>query len=75
MIALASQSAQQLVRQLEAQLGVPIRVWRRLDDGEAPTLSENELSSVRQQVIETVGDRVFLNIDHSGVQVIPYREL
>jgi len=52
-----------------------IRVWRRLDGGEAPGLTEAELDAVRERIIETPGDQVLLTIDASGVQVIPYREL
>jgi len=74
MIALATQSAQGLVARLESQLGVPIRVWRRLDAAEAPTVTEEELLAIRQRVIDAPGDRVLLTIDASGVSVLPYRE-
>ncbi|MSQ16340.1 MAG: hypothetical protein EXR54_02040 [Dehalococcoidia bacterium] len=73
--ALASEPAQALVQQLQSCLGVNILVWRRLDGGEPPNLTEVELDAVRQRIIETPGDRVLLTIDASGVQVIPYREL
>lgn len=74
MIAVAAQTAQGLVARLESQLGVPIRVWRRLDVAEAPTVTEEELLAIRQRVIDAPGDRVLLTIDASGVRVLPYRE-
>ncbi|MFQ5861287.1 MAG: DUF5671 domain-containing protein, partial [Dehalococcoidia bacterium] len=73
--ALASEAAQPLVRRLEARLGYPIHLWRRLDpDVGAPTMTDDELSAIMERMSEVSGDQVLLTIDASGIQVIPYRE-
>jgi hypothetical protein len=74
LIALAAQSAQDSVRALESRLGVPIRVWRRLDSGDSPHLTEEELETVRDEIANAPGNRALLILDASGVRVLPYRE-
>jgi len=75
-IALATEAAQPLLRRLEAQLGIPVRLWQRLDpDAEVPTLSDEELRVTQERIAEAPGDRVLLTIDASGVRVVPYREV
>ena len=74
--ALATEAAQPLLRRMEAQLGVPVRLWQRLEpDTEVPSLTDEELRATRQRVAEAPGDRVLLTIDASGVRVVPYREV
>ena len=74
-IALATEAARPLVRRLEAQLGIPVRLWQRLDpDAEVPTLTDEELRVTQERIAEAPGDRVLLTIDASGVRVVPYRE-
>ena len=74
-IALAAEAARPLLKRIEAQLGVPVRLWQRLDpDAEVPTLSEEELRATQERVAQAPGDRVLLTIDASGVRVVPYRE-
>jgi hypothetical protein len=74
--ALAAEPAQALLQQLQPRLGgVSIRVWRRLDGGEAPVLTEAELEELRERIIQAPGDRVLLTVDAAGVQVVPYREM
>jgi len=75
LIALTGQSAQASVRGLESRLGVPIRVWRRLDGGDAPGLTEEELDAVRDEIINAPGNCALLIVDASGVRVLPYREI
>ncbi|PKB83282.1 MAG: hypothetical protein BZY88_02195 [SAR202 cluster bacterium Io17-Chloro-G9] len=75
-IALASEAAQPLLLRMEAQLGVPVRLWRRLDsDDQVPTLSDEELAATRERIAHAPGDRVLLTIDASGMRVVPYREV
>ena len=74
-IALATEEALPLLRRLEARLGAPLRSWHRLDqDIDVPTLTDEELTAIRERIAEAPGDRVLLTIDSSGVQVVPYRE-
>ena len=74
-IAVATEAARPLLKRIEAQLGVPVRFWQRLDpDAEVPTLSEEELRATQERVAQAPGDRVLLTIDASGVWVVPYRE-
>ena len=74
-IALATEAARPLVRRLEAQLGIPVRLWQRLDpDAEVPTLTDEDLRVTQERIAEAPGDRVLLTIDASGVRVVPYRE-
>jgi hypothetical protein len=73
--ALASEAARPLVRRLEEQLGVPVRLWQRLDsDAGAPSLTDGELRATQQRIADAPGDRIILIIDNSGVRVVPYRE-
>ncbi|MDA0733168.1 MAG: DUF5671 domain-containing protein [Chloroflexi bacterium] len=74
LIAVAGESAQGLVRSLESLLGVPILVWRRLDGGDAPNLTVEELHAVREEIINAPGSRALLIVDASGIRVLPYRE-
>jgi hypothetical protein len=75
-IALATEAAQPLVRRLEAQYGIPIRVWQRLEPGAVvPTLTDEELRATQERIAQAPGDRVLLTIDASGVCVVPYREV
>jgi hypothetical protein len=74
LIALAHQSAQDSVNALESRLGVPIRVWRRLDRGDAPQLTEDQLDAARDEIVNSPGNRALLILDASGVRVLPYRE-
>ena len=74
--ALATESAQPLLRRMEAQLGVPVRLWQRLDpDTEVPSLTDEELRATRERIAEAPSDRVLLTIDASGIRVVPYREV
>jgi hypothetical protein len=75
LIALISQSAQGSVRGLESRLGVSIRVWRRLDASNAPSLTDEDLDRVRDEIINAPGNRALLIVDASGVMVLPYREI
>ena len=75
-IAIAPGAAQPEISRLEANLGSPIRFWRRLDAGEAmPSLTEERLADVRRRIAEAPGDRVLLTLDASGITVVPYREV
>lgn len=74
LIAVAADSAQGLIRGLESQLGVPIRVWRRLDGGDAPRLTSEELEAIREEIVNAPGNRLLLIVGASGVEVLPYRE-
>ena len=74
--ALATEAAQPLLRRMEAQFGVPVRLWQRLDpDAEVPSLTDEELRATRERIAEAPGDRVLLTIDAAGVRVVPYREV
>jgi len=74
-IALATEAARPLVRRLEAQIGIPFRLWQLLDpDAEVPTMTDEELRVTQERIAEAPGDRVLLTIDASGVRVVPYRE-
>ena len=75
LIAVAPNTAQDLLQSLESRLGVPIRVWRRLDGGDAPSLSDGELDAVRLRIINAPGNRALLIVDDSGVIVFPYAEI
>ena len=76
LIALATEAARPLVRRMEAQFGIPIRLWQWLDPGtEVPTLTDEELRATQQRIAQAPGDRVLLTIDASGVRVVPYREV
>jgi hypothetical protein len=73
--ALASEAARPLVRRLEEQLGVPLRLWQRLDsDAGAPSLTDEDLMVTQQRIADAPGDRILLIIDASGIWVVPYRE-
>lgn len=75
-IALATEAARPLLRRMEAQLGVPIRLWQWLDPyDQIPTLSDEELAETRERIAQAPGDRVLLTIDAFGVRVLPYREV
>ena len=75
-IALATEAAQPLLRRMEAQFEVPVRLWQRLDpDTEVPSLTDEELRATQERIAEAPGDRVLLTIDASGVRVVPYREV
>jgi hypothetical protein len=75
-VALATEAARPLVGRLEAQLGIPLRLWQRLDpDAEAPTLTDEDLRVIQERIAEAPGDRVLLTIDASGVRIVPYREV
>ena len=75
-IAMATEAAQPLVRRLEAQLGINVRLWQTLDpDAEVPTVTDEELRAIHERIAEAPGDRVLLTIDASGVRVVPYREV
>ncbi len=74
-IAVAAAAAQPLLSRLEERLGIPVRVWQRLDqEAGVPELSEEELEDARERISAAPGDRVLLTIDASGVGVVPYRE-
>lgn len=73
-IALASEAAQPFMDGLEARLGTSIRRWQRLDpDVGAPAVTEENLTLVEGLIAEAPGDSVLLDVDASGVRVIPYR--
>jgi hypothetical protein len=75
-VALATEASRPLVRRIEAQIGVPVRVWLRLDHvAEVPSLTDDDLRAIQERVAEAPGDRVLLTIDASGVRVAPYREV
>lgn len=75
-IAMATEAAQPLVRRLEAQLSINVRLWQTLDhDAEVPTLTDEDLRAIQERIAEAPGDRVLLTIDASGVSVVPYREV
>ena len=74
LIAVAPDTAQDLLQSLESRLGVPIRVWRRLDGGNATSLTDEELDAVRLEIINAPGNQALLMVDASGVRVIPYAE-
>lgn len=75
-IAMATEAAQPLVRRLEAQLGIHVRLWQTLDsDAEVPTLTDEAIRAIQVRIAEAPGDRVLLTIDASGVRVVPYREV
>ncbi|MCH8350478.1 MAG: hypothetical protein IIB29_09520 [Chloroflexi bacterium] len=75
-IALATEADRPLLRRMEAQFGIPVRFWQRLDpDAEAPTLTDEELRATQERIAQAPGDRVLLTIDASGVRVVPYREV
>lgn len=74
-IAVAAAAAQPLLSRLEERLGIPVRVWQRLDqEAGVPELSEEELEDARERISAAPGDRVLLTIDDSGVGIVPYRE-
>ncbi|MDP6495140.1 MAG: hypothetical protein QGI09_06945, partial [Dehalococcoidia bacterium] len=74
-IALASEAARPLVQGLEARLGMPIRLWQRLDsEVGAPAVSKKNLDLAQRLIAESPGDRVLLIIDTSDIRVIPYRD-
>ena len=74
-IALASEASQPFVQRLEARLGMPVRLWRRLDPVVGvPAVSEEELSLTQGRIAEAPGDHILLTVDASGVRVIPYQE-
>jgi hypothetical protein len=73
---MATEAAQPLVRRLEAQLSINVRLWQTLDhDAEVPTLTDEDLRAIQERIAEAPGDRVLLTIDASGVSVVPYREV
>jgi hypothetical protein len=74
LIALADPSAQDSVSALESRLGVTIRVWHRLGNGDVPRLTGEQLDTVRDEIINAPGNRALLILDASGVRVLPYRE-
>ena len=74
-IALASEASRPFVRGLEARLGIPIRLWHRLDtDVGAPTVTEEGLNLAQRLIAEGPGDRILLIIDASDIRAIPFRE-
>jgi hypothetical protein len=74
LIAVAPDTAQDLLQSLESRLGVSIPVWRRLDGGDAPSLTDGELDAVRLEIVNAPGNRALLIVDASGVRVLPYAE-
>ena len=75
-IAVAPAAAQTVISRLEAHLGSPIRLWQRLDDGEAvPSMTEEQLAAVCLQIAGAPGGRILLTLDASGITVVPYREI
>ena len=75
LIAVAPDTAEDLLQRLESRLGVPIRVWRRLEVGDTPSLTDGELDAVRVEIINAPGNRALLIVDTSGVRVLPYAEI
>jgi hypothetical protein len=74
-IALASETAEPLVRRLESSLGYPVNLWRLLDsDALPPSLTDEELQDIQQSIARAPSSHVLLTIDASGVRVLPYRE-
>ena len=73
--AAATEAAGPLIRRIEARLGSPIRIWRRLDsDAGGLDLSDDELDRVTGRITAAPGDRVLLILDASGVTIVPFKE-
>ena len=74
-IAVATEAARPLITRMEARLGLPIRLWQRLDSvAGAPDLSNDELDDARDRIYAAPGDSVLLTVDTSGVTIVPFRE-
>lgn len=63
-----------LVRRLEARLGYDVQVWRRTEGGSsAPTLSDDQVAEIAQQVLDADSHQIFLRVHARGIHVVPYR--
>ena len=67
LIAMAPDTAQDLLQSLGLLLEVPISVWRRLDSDDAPSLTGEELAAVRLEIINAPGNRALLIVDGFGI--------